>query len=232
MTAYHEDNHNEDNHSDNAGSDSGSSAAEIEIARLRQELAEALAKSEENLSGWKRAQADFENYRKRVDNESSEWSSFGKQVAFAQIVPVLDSLEQAIIHAPEIPDQRYANWKSGLDGIIKQMDSIMKQIGIEKIEAVGKKFDPSLHEAVREIAGPESGIVAEQYQTGYALNGKVLRPAQVVITKEVENGKSLGQSDSENSSGQTQSLEQSENHRPGQAQKSAQSQDMGQASQE
>lgn len=165
----------------------------IDAQKLQEELEEAKEKAEENLSGWKRAQADLENYRKRKESESADLLNLGKQAALAQLLPVLDSLEQALFHAPEIPDEKYANWKSGLDGIIKQLDSALAQMGIEKIEAVGKKFDPYLHEAVKEVPGDE-GIVMEQYQSGFILNGNVIRPAQVAIGKP-EGAEDNGQAD-------------------------------------
>jgi len=155
----------------------------VDVDQLQQELNEAISKAEENLSGWKRTQADFENYRKRKEAESSEWIAFGKQAGFVQILPVLDSLEQAIKHAPQLEDPKFQNWKNGLDGIVKQIDEAIAKMNIKKIDAVGEKFDPNLHEAVREVSGETDGLVAEIYQTGYMLDGKVLRPAQVAISK-------------------------------------------------
>lgn len=162
---------------------SDTSQENISIDDLQQELNEALLRAEENLSGWKRAQADLENYRKRKEAESGEWIQFGQQSAFVQMLPILDSLEQAFKHAPEVADEKYVNWKTGLDGIVKQMNDLMTKMGIQKIEAVGKTFDPNYHEAIRQVEGENEGIVAEEFQTGYMLNGKVLRPAQVAITK-------------------------------------------------
>ncbi len=156
---------------------------DISIDQLQQELSEALQKAEENLNGWKRTQADLENYRKRKEAESKELVEFGKHAGIVQILPILDSIQQAMIHAPAIEDEKYRNWKSGLDGIVKQIDDALAKIGIKRIEAVGSKFDPNLHEAVKEVPGNEDGMVTEQYQTGYLLNDKLLRPAQVAITK-------------------------------------------------
>lgn len=160
---------------------------------IERDLKEALAQAEENLNGWKRTQADFENFRKRKEAESGEWVAFGKQAGIVQVLPVLDSLEQAMIHAPDIADEKYQNWKAGLDGITRQIADTLKGMGIEKMETIGKKFDPSLHEAVREVPGKEGdedGTVAEQYQTGYTINGSTLRPAQVAITRQQVVGKS------------------------------------------
>ena len=162
---------------------SSSSGEHITIDQLQQELNEALSQAEENLSGWKRTQADLENFRKRTETESSEWISFGKQAAFVQILPVLDSFQQAVLYSPNLDDEQYKNWKVGLEGIVKQIDTVTTQMGVEKIETLGKRFDPNYHEAVREVPGETDGIIVEQYQTGYMVGGKVIRPAQVAISK-------------------------------------------------
>src|SRR6185369_5979436 len=106
--------------------ETSSSGASLE--QLQQELGEAIARAEENLSGWKRTQADFENFRKRKEAESQEWVTFGKQAGFVQMLPLLDSLEQAIKHAPDIDDPKYKNWRVGLEGIAKQLDEIMQKM--------------------------------------------------------------------------------------------------------
>jgi molecular chaperone GrpE len=162
---------------------SESTSQHITIEDLQSELNTALTQAEDNLTGWKRAQADLENFRKRIESESAEWVAFGKQSAFAQILPALDSLQQAITYAPVLEDEKYKNWKTGLEGIAKQVDTAIAQAGIEKIEAVGKKFDPNYHEAIKEVPGQEDGMVVEQYQTGFMINGKVIRPAQVAISQ-------------------------------------------------
>ena len=150
---------------------------------IQDELQQAINQAEENLSGWKRAQADFENYRKRKDSESLEWMSIGKQKAFEYLLPAIDSLWQALTYAPRIEDQTYKQWRSGLDGIVKQLDSALDSAGIKKIDAIGKDFDPNKHEAVRELPGEEDGKIVEQYQLGYEMDNRVIRPAQVAISK-------------------------------------------------
>ncbi len=150
---------------------------------LEQQLAGAKAEAEKNLDGWKRAQADFINYQQRKENENQELIQFAREVAVAKLLPTLDSLSQAIKHAPEVEDADYVKWKEGLSGIVIQLDKALSELGVKKIEAVGKKFDPNFHEAIREIDGDEPGMVVEEYQTGYELNGKVIRPSQVAISK-------------------------------------------------
>ncbi len=146
------------------------------------------------MNGWKRAAADFENYKRRKETESKELVEFARKVTVAKLLPALDSLEQALKHMPEISEKLkiesekfskdYQNWQTGVNGIVIQLDKTLGELGVKKIEALGKKFDPHFHEAVREVESEkDDGIVIEEFQTGFELNGKVIRPSQVVISK-------------------------------------------------
>lgn len=171
---------NSEEQNNNQPTDTGQLSEEED---LRQDLHKALTLAEENLSGWKRTQADFENFRRRKESESGDLIAIGKHKAFSQFLPAIDSLSQALAYAPKVEDESYNRWKNGLDGIVKQLDAALAEAGIKKIEALGKPFDPNLHEAVREIPGEEDGLVAEQYQQGYEMDGRVIRPSQVAISK-------------------------------------------------
>ncbi len=188
------------------------------VEDLQQQLEVAQKEAEANLNGWKRSEADFQNYQKRKENENKELIDFAREVAVAKLLPSLDSLEQALRHAPEFVadtagvgaelarpqletggqgqplqtrtedapqnfNQQYQVWLTGINGLVKQLDKALEELGVKKIEAVGKKFDPNFHEAVREVPGEEDGMVVEEYQTGFELNGKLIRPAQVAISK-------------------------------------------------
>ena len=102
-------------------------------------------------------------------------------------MPTLDSLEQALRHSPDSSAadfvDKFNNWNKGVQGILNQLDKALTEMGVKKIEAIGKKFDPNFHEAVREVQGEQDGIVVEELQSGFELNGKVIRPSQVVISK-------------------------------------------------
>lgn len=186
---------------------------------LRQQLLDARAEAERNLNGWKRSEADFQNYQKRKEGENKELVDFAREVTVAKLLPTLDSLEQALKHAPqpslstatagfspkggegaplppvgEVPDvasgdegfgEKYQTWLTGINGLVKQLDKALEDLGVKRIEALGKKFDPNFHEAVREVPGEEDGMVVEEYQTGFELNGKLIRPSQVAISKKV-----------------------------------------------
>jgi molecular chaperone GrpE len=157
---------------------------QLDIEELQQQLSDALAAAEKNLNGWQRAQADFANYQKRKENENKELVEFAREVAVAKLMPTLDSLEQGLKHRPEIDgNEAYQTWVHGIEGTLKQLDKALEELGVKKIEAKGKKFDPNFHEAVREVPGEEDGLVIEEYQTGFELNGKVIRPSQVAISK-------------------------------------------------
>ncbi len=163
--------------------------SDMALDKLQQELDFAM-------NGWKRAQADFENYKRRKESENKELIEFAREVTVAKILPALDSLEQALRHMPVASDKLqvesekfiadYSNWQKGANGIVIQLDKTLGELGVKKIEALGKKFDPHFHEAVREVEGQEQdGVIVEELQTGFELNGKVIRPSQVVISKQV-----------------------------------------------
>ena len=154
-------------------------------------------KYEDAMDNWKRTAADFENYKKRKEAENKELIEFAREVTVAKLLPALDSLEQAMRHLPKITDheswsmepqkefsKQYENWQKGVNGIVLQLDKTLAELGIHKIEAIGKKFDPNFHEAVKEVIGEQDdGIILDELQSGFILNGKVIRPSQVVISK-------------------------------------------------
>jgi molecular chaperone GrpE len=155
--------------------------AEVGIEQLQADLDNAM-------NGWKRAAADFENYKRRKEGENKELVEFAREVTVAKLLPTLDSLEQALKHQPDISDtdfaNKYQNWQKGVNGIVIQLDKSLEELGVKKIEALGKKFDPHFHEAIREVeSDKDDGIIVEEVQTGFELNGKVIRPSQVVISK-------------------------------------------------
>lgn len=169
----------------------------ISIEQIEKDLQEAI-------NGWKRTAADFENYKKRADAEKKEVLDFAKEVTVVKLLPTIDTLEQALKHLPELADQQsadqlisgladfakqYQNWQNGVNGIVIQLDKVLEELGVKKIEAMGKKFDPNFHEAVKEQESEEDdGIIIGEFQTGFLLNGKVIRPSQVVISKKATEG--------------------------------------------
>ncbi len=150
---------------------------EVDITR---QLEEAQEEAKTNLAGWQRAQADFANYQKREEAKQKEILEFAKEVTIVKLLPTLDALHQGLKQAPSNVDEK---WLAGINGTIAQLDKVLSEMGVNQIDAIGKPFDPNFHEAVREVEGEEDGVVVEQLQTGYELNGRVIRPSQVVISK-------------------------------------------------
>ncbi|HMQ01823.1 MAG TPA: nucleotide exchange factor GrpE [Candidatus Doudnabacteria bacterium] len=153
---------------------------EFDEVGLARQLEEAQEEAQTNLAGWQRAQADFENYKKREEVKQKELLEFAKEVTIVKLLPTLDALQQGLTHAPSGID---ATWLRGINGTLAQLEKVLAEMGVKRINAVGKQFDPHFHEAVREVAGKTDGEIVEELQTGYELNGKVIRPSQVVISK-------------------------------------------------
>jgi molecular chaperone GrpE len=146
---------------------------------LEQALAEAQQKAEEYLASWQRAQADFANYKRRTEEERQDFSRYANAQLILSMLPVLDDLERALdAGLPADADQQ--GWLEGIRMVERKFRTILEGQGIKPIQAVGEPFDPNLHEALRQAEG-EEGIVVEEFQKGYMMNDRVLRPAQVVV---------------------------------------------------
>lgn len=125
-------------------------------------------------------QADFENFRKRVERERHEEARRATGVSVQHLLPVLDTFERALAAHD---DPAYAEYRKGVELIYKQLwESLAKQ-GLERIEAQGKPFDPHVHQAIErvETTEHEDGTVIDVMQPGYIFHGRVLRPAIVRV---------------------------------------------------
>jgi molecular chaperone GrpE len=167
----------ESNFSEEA-TDKSATVSEEDIAALKQSLTEEKAKAEKHLAGWQRAEADLSNLKKRFDQERSEIITFGNSILLKKLIPVLDDLERAFAMLP--PKFAGNNWVNGLDLVYKKLQDILKSEEVTEIEAVGKPFDPSQHDASSAENGPE-GVVISVVQKGYIHKGKVLRAAMVTV---------------------------------------------------
>lgn len=131
-----------------------------------------------------RVRADFENYRKRVEQEKEMARANGRVAAIMKLLPVIDNIERAISHAPkELKDN---TWAQGVTKLVKNLDKSLNELGVSRIDAQkGTAFDPDLHEAIQfdEEAEGEHEIIAEELQAGYKLGDTVMRPSMVKVTK-------------------------------------------------
>ncbi|MCL4459182.1 MAG: nucleotide exchange factor GrpE [Chloroflexi bacterium] len=154
-----------------------------ELETLRAELEEANRKGEEYLKLLQRVQADFINYKRRVEQEKEEGLKFTKANIILKILPVLDDFDRALEATPE--NRFNSNWLQGIELIERKLQNILENEGVTKIEAMGKDFYPWEHEAVvyEESDEYEDGQVIAVLQEGYKLYDRVIRPAQVKVAK-------------------------------------------------
>ncbi|MCL4354943.1 nucleotide exchange factor GrpE [Patescibacteria group bacterium] len=121
----------------------------------------------------KRTLADYQNLEKRVSEDREQWLKMANKQLLLRLLPALDSLMLAEKHTKD----------QGVALSVKAMIDALKAEGVEKIEVTGKDFDPNLMECVQVVEGKEDGKVVEELKAGFALYGKVLRPAQVSVGK-------------------------------------------------
>jgi molecular chaperone GrpE len=132
-----------------------------------------------------RVRADFENYRKRVEQEKEMARASGKVGAIMKLLPVVDNIERAISHMPE--DLRENTWAAGVSKLVKNLEKSLGGMGVARISAQpGDKFDPEVHEAIQfdDEADGEHEVVAEELQAGYKLGDEVIRHSMVKVTKQ------------------------------------------------
>ena len=131
-----------------------------------------------------RLQADFENFRKRAQREKDEARQFANQSLIEKQLPILDNFEMALAAAKDADPAL----RDGVQMIYDQLLGILRDSGVETIDATGEDFDPNLHEAIsqQQTTEAEPGTVVEQVQRGYRLHERLVRPARVVVAKAPE----------------------------------------------
>jgi len=159
---------------------------EKEARALKQEvhdLKEEKARYHDKLA---RVMADFENYKKRMDEDRSRWMKLANADMARSFLPVLDNLELALESIRKREEESAKTLLQGLELVVKQFYDVLKQNGVEVIESKGKPFDPAFHEAMMSEESEdqeEEEIVSEEFQKGYLLYGTVIRPARVKVSK-------------------------------------------------
>ena len=145
-----------------------------------EELAKALAEAEENKRKWYAVTAEYENYRRRTQNQSAQRYNDGRNDVISALFPIGDNLERALA---TITDE---NTKQGVDMVLKAFKKVLEDEGVEEINPVGEPFNVDVAEAIMAMPaedGEESGIVKQVYVKGYKKGDKVLRYAQVIVTQ-------------------------------------------------
>ena len=155
-----------------------------ELSPLEQ-LNEKIRLKDEELANQKdtflREKAELENFKKRLTKEKEDFVQFANERLLKELIQIEDNLERAL----EVPNATFESLKEGVEMIQKQFTTFLKNQKAEPIEALGKPFDPNLHEVLnqQESEEHEENTVIQEYSKGYTLNGRILRSAKVVIAK-------------------------------------------------
>ena len=155
-------------------------AVAADSARADAEMAKVTADLEELRQTLLRRQADFDNYRKRIEKERFEDSKRATARVIEGLIPVIDGFEHALAAHREA---EYENYRKGFELIYKQLLDSVTKLGAERIDPVGKVFDPHIHQAVDRLETTEhdDGTILQVFQPGYVFHGRVLRPAMVRV---------------------------------------------------
>jgi molecular chaperone GrpE len=152
-----------------------------DAAALAERAARLQAEKDELMQTLVRRQADFENYRKRVERERQEDRHQGMARLIEELLPVLDAFERALkVHE----DPAYEEYRKGLELTYRKLWDTLARHGLERIRAAGKAFDPNYHQAVERVESDEypEGTVVEVLQDGFSFHGRVLRPSMVRVS--------------------------------------------------
>jgi len=153
---------------------------QAEIEALQKQLEETQAKAAENLDGWQRSQAEFINYKNRVQRDREMDFISMKGDIIRKVLPVLDDMERALANRPESD-----SWANGMELIARKFQNILEAEGVKRMDAAGHLFDPNFHEAISSEPSEdvESGHVIEVVQNGYMMGERVIRPAMVRVAQ-------------------------------------------------
>ncbi|MCY9592541.1 nucleotide exchange factor GrpE [Paenibacillus chitinolyticus] len=146
------------------------------------ELDELRKAAEESQQRLLRAQADFDNFRRRTRQEKEEFAKYASLKLIEQMLPVIDNFDRALVSSRETQD--FEALTKGIEMVYRQLDQVMTQEGLTPIEAVGQPFNPEFHQAIMQVESDEheEGIVVEEVQKGYMLKDKVIRPSMVKVS--------------------------------------------------
>ena len=151
-----------------------------EIERLKAELAASQAETEDTKRKWYSVAAEYENYRRRTQNQSAQRYADGRNDVLASLFPIGDNLSRAIAVCKD------ENTKQGMEMVLKSFQKVLESEGVEEIDPLGQPFDATTSEAIMAMPcadGEESGIVKMVHEKGYKKGDKVLRYAKVVVTQ-------------------------------------------------
>lgn len=164
-------------------SDKDPKLKKVELEALRAEVNDLQSQKEELFGQLQRVSADYANFQKRVPKQIADTISYEKEKIIKTLLPALDNLEHTLQNANSAENADVL--VKGVRIIYDHILDILKSHGVEQTKALGEKFDPTFHEAMMQKAEPEKedDIVLEEFQKGYKLNGRVIRPTKVIVNK-------------------------------------------------
>jgi len=153
------------------------------LTPLEQELADTKAKLEEMVKISQIALADLQNFKRRAQEEKSQFVLFANAGIVTELLPIFDNAERAIQHAPQ--DANLKDWIDGVIATLKQFETTLQEKGLKQINSLNQNFDPNFHEAIVSDFGPKD-LVLKEFERGYTYNEKVLRRAKVAVGNGLE----------------------------------------------
>ncbi|HIJ87864.1 MAG TPA: nucleotide exchange factor GrpE [Desulfuromonadales bacterium] len=155
------------------------------VATIEEQLAAKEKEARENWDRFLRERADLENYRKRVGREKEELLNYGNKSLLEEILPIIDNLERALTHASE---ESQGAVVEGIRMTHAMLLTALKKFGVTPVEAVGAPFDSAFHQAMAQVPTDQHdpNTVVEEYQKGYMLKERLLRPAMVTVATQIK----------------------------------------------
>jgi molecular chaperone GrpE len=183
----HIDKHKQHSNPQVSGEQKGAADSVLQNTDLQVKLEEKEKEAASNYDKYVRAVAELDNYKKRAAKEKQDTIKYGKEDVIKDILPFVDSLDRALEHAESNTDIN--SFKEGLKLIQDQLLGSLKKHGVERIECAGQDFDPNFHEAMMKVDSEQhdENKIVNEYERGYLLNGRLLRPSKVSVCKKINN---------------------------------------------
>ncbi|MGM0418328.1 MAG: nucleotide exchange factor GrpE [Thermodesulfobacteriota bacterium] len=161
---------------------------ESEVDELKNKLGKAEDKIKELNDQYVRSHAELENFKRRTKKEVSDFKRYAVESLVKQLLPIFDNLERAVFSAESSGESESCQITQGIKMTLKEIERVFEQFSIKPIEAAGEKFDPAYHMAVgqEERDDVEENTVVNQFQKGYMLHDRLIRPAMVTVAKPVQ----------------------------------------------
>jgi molecular chaperone GrpE len=157
------------------------------VLQLEEALAAKEAEAATNWDKYLRERADLENYRRRVQKDKEDLQKYGNECLLVEILPVMDNMERALEHVSE---ESLSAVIEGVNLTRSMLLAVLKKFGVEPVNAKGSTFDPAFHQAMYRVESADAApnTVVEEFQKGYVLNDRLLRPAMVSVSAAPKNG--------------------------------------------